>query len=225
MEIKFRQIISIITILIFNQITIFGQQQIRSIISTEYNHFIAKLDNPFRVVAQQEKPVTIDQLSAIIQIYDSEEQPIEIQKRGNYFIIHPDTIGILEIRIDLRDTIEIKRIRVKAIEAKGRLGRFGANTNESIKKGEFRAQQGIAAIIEGYDIDASCKIYGYEILRISKRNEVERKINKGGRFEEESKLLINKAESGDLYIFREITYRCPGSNKIERLLDMIFEIE
>ena len=225
MEIKFGQIISILTILIFNQITILGQQQFRSIISTEHHHFVAKLDNPFRVVAQQEKPVTIDQLSAIIQIYDSEEQPIEIQKRGNYFVIHPDTIGIVEIKIELKDTIEIKRIRVKAIEATGKLGRHRANTNESIKKGEFKAQQGIAAIIEGYDIDASCKIYGYQILRISKRNEVERKINKGARFKEESKLLINKAESGDLYIFREIKCRCPGSDKIERLLDMIFEIE
>ena len=219
------QLISILIIIIYSQITIVGQQQFKSIISVEYGHFIAKLDNSFRVVAQQEKRVTIDQLSALIQIYDSESKPIEIQERNNHFVIYPDTIGIVEISIDLGDTVEIKKIKVKAIEAVGRLGRFGANIDKPIKKGEFKAQQGIAAIVEGYDIQARCKIYGYQLLRISKRNRVDRSINKGGRFEQKTKEVINKAETGDLYIFREIRYRCPGSNKIKRLADMIFEIE
>lgn len=205
----------------------FGQvgKHLKSIISIENQYLIAKVDNPIRIVAQQNEPVSINQLNATFQGYDSEKEPIEILEGKGYFIINPDTIGIVEINIRIRDTIETKFLGVKPIEAVGRLGRYKANTDKKIGVGEFKPQTGIIANIECCGFDARCKVLGFQTIRISNRNQVERTINKGGRFEEGARGIIMKAESGDIFIFRQIKYKCPGSGESQRLDDMIFEIE
>ncbi|HMQ47236.1 MAG TPA: GldM family protein [Saprospiraceae bacterium] len=199
--------------------------QVRSLISLENKHLVPHLDNAFWVVAQQETPVSITQLSATIQIYGGEASPLEIKGSNTLFFIHPDTVGMVEISIDLGDTIEVKRLRVKTMEAKGYLSKHTANQPEPIKSGEFNAQSGIAAILVDYNICASCIVVGYEVIRISSRNEVERTLNIGARFSDESEEIILKATSGDLFIFRKIKYRCPGDRSPQSLDDMIFEIK
>lgn len=193
--------------------------------SMDHTHLIAQMNNPIRIVAQQEKPVSLDQLSAKLHIYDSEFRSLEIIEGKGYFIIRPDTIGMVELKIDMGDTIEIKRLSVRSIEAVGRLGRYKSNTDKPISVGEFKVQIGIIANIECCDIDARCRILGYEAMRLSQRNEVERTVNQGAKFTKQTQQMISKVESGDVFIFRKIKYRCPGSEKLQRLDDMIFEIE
>ena len=197
----------------------------KSVISIENQYLIAKLDNPIRIVAQQSEPVSIKQLNATIQVHHSEKVPIEIVESSGCFIIRPDTIGIVELNITIGDTIETKTLRVKTIEAVGRLGRFRANTDKKVGVGEFKAQMGIMAAIECCGFDAMCQVLGYQILRISNRNQIERAVNNGARFEEKTREIIMKAASGDIYIFRQITYKCTASENPQRLDDMIFEIE
>jgi len=205
----------------------FGQRggSMKSILSIENQYLIAKIDNPIRIVAQQNEPVTISQLNATFQGYDSEKESIEIVEGKGYFIINPDSIGIVEIHVTIGDTVEIKKLRVKPIEAVGRLGIHKANSDTKIGVGEFKAQMGIIANIECCGFDARCSVLGFQTTRISNQNQAERRINKGGRFEEETREIIMNAESGDIYIFRQIKYKCPGSEKSQRLDDMIFEIE
>lgn len=203
---------------------LFGQVG-KSILSIENQYLIAKVNNPIRIVAQQEEPVSISQLSATFQRYDSEKETIEVVEGKGYFIINPDSIGTVKIHITVGDTVETKILRVKPIEAVGRLGRHKANSDTKIGVGEFKAQMGIIANIECCGFDARCNVLGFQTIRISNRNQVERRINKGGRFEEDTREIIIKAESGDIYIFRQIKYRCPGSERSQRLDDMIFEIE
>ena len=191
----------------------------------ENKYLIAYLDNPIRIIAQQEKPISINQLSATIQAYDSEKQQIEIMERKGNFYIHPDTIGTVEIKIKLSDTTETKRLIVNPLEAVGRLGRHKANSDKKFGVGEFKAQAGIIASIECCDISARCKVLGFRVMRISKKNEVERAVNQGAKFEEKTRKIIRNAKPGDLFIFREIKYRCPGSAYSQRLDNMIFELE
>ena len=75
------------------------------------------------------------------------------------------------------------------------------------------------------DIDGKYKVLGFEIIRISNKNEAERCINKGGGFGEKTREIIKKAQSNDIFIFRKIKYKSPYSEKPQRLDDMIFEIE
>ncbi|TVM02565.1 MAG: hypothetical protein CV087_09400 [Candidatus Brocadia sp. WS118] len=222
-----KPVISVLIFWMVNSLATFGQvgKPLKSIISIENQYLIAKVDNPIRVVAQQNEPVSIKQLNATIQVYNSEKVPIEIVEGRGYFIIRPDTIGIVELNITTGDTIETKTLRVKPIEAVGRLGRYGANTDEKIGIGEFKAQMGIIANVECCGFDARCQVLGYQMLRISNRNQIDRTVNKGARFEENTRGIIMKAESGDIYIFRQIKYKCPCSENYQRLDDMIFEIE
>jgi hypothetical protein len=224
----YKTLLSILIILIGSFLMTYGQsgKPLKSIVSIENQYLIVGVDNPIGIVAQQKEPVSISQLSANFQVYNSEKVPIEIAVCNGYFIIRPDTIGIVELNITIGDTIETKTLRVKPMEAVGRLGgKYGANTNGKIGVGEFKAQMGIIAQIECCGFDAKCNVLGFQTIRISNRNQVERRINKGGRFEEETREIIMKAESGDIYIFRQIKYKCPGSEKPQRLDDMIFEIE
>jgi hypothetical protein len=226
MKIK-KEILLILILLIGNNSIIFGQigNSLKTIISIENQYLIVRIDNPIRIVAQQNQPVSINQLNATFQEYDSEKKPIEILEGKGYFIINPDTIGMVEINITIGDTIETKTLRVKPIEAVGRIGRFGANSDEKIGIGEFKAQMGIIANIECCGFDAKCQVLEFQTMRIAKSNQIERTVNKGGRFEEQTREIIMKAESGDIFIFRQIKYKCPGSGKSPRLEDMILEIE
>jgi hypothetical protein len=198
----------------------------KSLISLEYQYLYAKIDNPIRIVAQQEAPVSIDQLSASFLRYDAERrEAIDIIERNGFYMIHPDTVGMVELKITIGETVETKTLNVKSIEAVGRVGRFRANSREKIKIGEFKAQKGIAANVECCGFDASCRVLGFETIRISSKNAAERAMNPGGKFTERSQELILRAEKGDLFVFRQIRYQCPGAAQPQRLEDMIFEIE
>lgn len=196
----------IILVLIFwivNLSSTFGQivEPFKSIISIENKYLIAKYDNPIRIVAQQNEPVSIKQLNATIQLDNSEKLPIEITEGIGYFIIRPDTFGAIELNITIGDTIETKTLRVRPLEGVGCLGIHKANQDEKISIGEFKAQIGIAAYVECCGFDARCIVLGYQMIRISNRNQIDRTVNKGARFDENTRRVIMKAESGDIYIF------------------------
>ena len=199
--------------------------QTKAIISLENPHLIANIDNPIRIVAQQNTAVSISQLTATLQGSDSGEEPIAIVERAGHFIINPKKTGRVKINIRVGDTVETKTLQVRPIEALGRLGRHKANSDEKISVGEFKVQSGIMANIECCGFDAKCQVLGFKAIRISNRNQAERATNTGGRFGETTKKMILKAEPGDTYIFRQIRYRCPGSERPQRLHDMIFEIK
>lgn len=206
---------------------LFGQNRkpVRALLSIENHYLIAKFNNPIRIVAQQNQPVSINQLSATFQGINLEKEEIEITKKGEYFIINPTSIGTVEIQIRIDDEVEKKSLVVRPMEAVGRLGRHRANSDTKIKVAEFKAQLGIIASIECCGFDAKCRVLGFQVLRINNRNQTERAINQGGKFTGKTKEIIMKAKLGDLFIFRQIKYQCPGSKKPQRLDDMIFEIQ
>lgn len=222
-----KTLLSILIIWVGSFSMTFGQsgKALKSIVSIENQYLIAGVDNLIRIVAQQNEPVSINQLNANFQVYNAEKVPIEIVGGNGYFIIRPDTIGIVEINIAIGDTIEIKALRVKPIEAVGRLSRYGANTDKKIGVGEFKAQMGIIASVECCGFDAKCQVLKFQTIRIGVNNEIERAVNKGAKFDQQTRGIIMKAVSGDIFIFRQIKYKCPGSGKPQRLDDMIFEIE
>ena len=195
----------------------------RALISTKNKYFYAGVDNLFEVVAQQKSPVSFEKISAF-QLDGSERKSIGIRPANKSYIIKPDTLGLIEINVDLGDKIERKVIRVRPLDVEGKLGKYSAISDNKIGKRELNLQYGIIAWIDCCDIDGKCKMIEYEIMRINNNNPIERVINKGEQFEEKSKKLLSKAESADIYIFRKIKYRCPGTNRLQRLHDMIFEI-
>lgn len=215
---------AILALFTFLHSTIICQSWPRSIISIENRQLFAGIDNHFRIVAQQSNRVSKEQLSATFQSGFG-GHPLEIAEGKGSFWIHPDSVGHVEIRIKLKDTIELKRIPVQPLTAVVRLSSITANEDDKMGVGEFKAQRGIIASVECCDFDAKCEVLGYEVLRISRDHKVARGINKGGNFNENIRAIIDKTVPGDLYLFRRILYKCPGANSPQRLEDLTLEIE
>jgi hypothetical protein len=181
--------------------------------------------NFFRVVAQQEGPVSSGQVKAYLDIYDTGRQPLAITGEDGFFRVIPKSTGELVIEVELLDTIESFRFFVKPLEAVGRYGMANGIDGKPMNKNVFRAQRGIYARVEGYDVCATCKVLGYEIILVRPGENATVAINERGDFSPENRQLIRRAEVGDRYLFRNVRYRCPGAQMDQRLPDMSFEIE
>lgn len=218
----------VLTLILLSTVTLSGQssreQNICLNLSTE--KFIIGLDNPIDIAYPQTKPIELEDISAEFQHYKTKaKRKLEILERDGQFSIRPDSIGLITISVKTIDGVKSKTLQTKSMVAKGRLSRFGANHEGNVTLGEFKAQFGLMANIEGYDINARCRVLHYEMIRIDNNGSAIRHINLGGKFDETARQIITKAESGDLYIFRKIYYKCPGDDCGKRLNDMTFEIK
>ena len=105
---------------------------------------------------------------------------------------------------------------------------LGAGPNKkggALGNGEFKAQLGLAAILEGFDFDAKCNIQGYELTRVAKRQDPVSVVNRGGRYASDSKRLVGQAKPGDTYYFDNVKARCPGDKAGRKLSSIVFKIK
>lgn len=89
---------------------------------------------------------------------------------------------------------------------------------------EFKAQRGVAAILENFDFDARCSVISYDIVRVTKDSSPAIVNNIGAPFTNEGKELIMLSNPGDTYYFNEIQARCPGDIANRTLGSMVFAI-
>ncbi len=101
---------------------------------------------------------------------------------------------------------------------------LGNATSGGFEAEEFRAQRGIHALIRYMDIQGTCQIVGFKLLRVSKDNDRDRSINKGGSFDGPTKAIIQRAEAGDVYQFTRVLAKCPGDEVNRELNPLAFEI-
>ncbi len=105
---------------------------------------------------------------------------------------------------------------------------LGAGPNKKggvMPNGEFKAQLGLAAILEGFDFDAKCKIQGYEITRVAKRQDPVSHVNGGARYGDAAKRAVMQAKPGDTYYFDKVKARCPGDSAGRKLSSVVFKIK
>ena len=90
--------------------------------------------------------------------------------------------------------------------------------------GEFKAQQGVAAVLDGFDFDAKCEIESFEVYRQAKRADAVSMKNTGARFSG-ARQLVDMAVPGDLFYFDEIKARCPGDAAGRKINSMTWKIK
>ena len=90
--------------------------------------------------------------------------------------------------------------------------------------GVFKAQQGVIPVLENFDFDAKCNIAGFELVRVPRRDDAQKIINKGGRYTGEAQRLAAKATAGDRFFFENIKCKCPGDKAPRDLGTMTFTI-
>jgi hypothetical protein len=167
------------------------------------NVFYVALDNPITIVA---RGVAVDQL--IVQ-----GEGVTVEKvRGDQYVVHATRPGEASITVsggDLKPMVfnyRVKRFPDPTLCLGGNL----KNRSGYMGNGEFKAQGGIAAIMTGLDIDASCETIRYELTYLAKGQAPVTITNLGARFGPEAQALIQKAKPGDQYFFDDVKVRCPG---------------
>lgn len=94
----------------------------------------------------------------------------------------------------------------------------------SMSSGEFKLQVGLFPVLENFDFEAECKIEEFRLVRVPKRDNPRVSMNKGGRYNEESKELVAKARPSDKYFFEDIKCKCPGDVRSRDLGTLVFKI-
>ncbi|MFK7771774.1 MAG: GldM family protein [Saprospiraceae bacterium] len=168
------------------------------------------LDNPMNIIVEG---------IPCEEIFVSTDNGEVKSKRNCQYIFHPHEVGVASIfihMIEKGDTIQIKERKYRVKRWPKPVASLSGNKSGKLGIGEFKAQLGISARIENFDIDARCKVISFELQIIRGKNLIREVINNGGRFEEKTKKIIFKVEKGDRIILDKIMVLMPGSkDKIE----------
>lgn len=89
---------------------------------------------------------------------------------------------------------------------------------------EFKAQQGVFPLLEGFDFNAKCEVIDFQVVRVRK-GEGQEAINRGARFGSEARHLIDHAERGDIFYFDAFRVKCPGDAVPRKLGGLIFTMK
>jgi GldM C-terminal domain len=184
--------------------------------------------NRISILAEQEAPVSLEQVSISSQIFIDPENMggdagATITKDGSDFIVKVDKRSEIEIGVQTKHGIVKRRFPAKPIPAVPAFGKFFRGGTVSAIA--FKESKGMVAWVECCDFDARCEMVEYSILRITRKNQVERAVNKGGPLNDTANQLIQAAKPGDLYWFRNIEYKCPGDEGTQYGEDISIEIK
>jgi gliding motility-associated protein GldM len=95
----------------------------------------------------------------------------------------------------------------------------------SMGNGEFKAQGGIAGVLENFDFDVRCSVVGFKAVFLAKRQDPVEYTNSGAKWGGDVQGLINKAKPGDTYFFDDIKVSCPGDAAGRNLGGLSFKIK
>jgi len=96
----------------------------------------------------------------------------------------------------------------------------------SLGNGEFKAQGGIAAMLDNFDFEAKCDVVGFVTTYLAKRQDPSPPTpNAGARFNGPSAEYVQKAKPGDAYFFDDIKVKCPGDSNPRNLGGLTFRIK
>ncbi|NNE29284.1 MAG: hypothetical protein HKN16_06590 [Saprospiraceae bacterium] len=105
------------------------------------------------------------------------------------------------------------------------VARLSKSSGGTMGNGEFKAQGGVGAFLDNFDFDAKCRIMGYSLVRVPKRQDAVESVNPGAKYNDKSRRLVNAASPGDVYFFQNVKSKCPGDSAGRKINDMVFKIK
>ncbi len=105
------------------------------------------------------------------------------------------------------------------------MARLSKSNGGAMGNGEFKAQGGVGAFLDNFDFDAVCKIQGYNLTYVAKRQDPVESVNGGARYNQKSKRLVMQAKPGDIYYFDNVKAKCPGDKAGRKINSMVFKIK
>ncbi|MEM9846941.1 MAG: GldM family protein [Bacteroidota bacterium] len=102
---------------------------------------------------------------------------------------------------------------------------LGRSAGGGMRSGEFKGQEGLLAVLKGFDFDARCNIQGFNLVRVPKRQDAVSSTNPGARYNAKSQRMVAAAKPGDIYYFENVKAKCPGDKAGRPLGTMVFNIK
>ena len=142
---------------------------------------------------------------------------------GGKFTIRATTPGEATLTVTGGAASQTFKYRVKRIPDP--VPMLGAkHRSKAMPNGEFKAQGGIASVLENFDFEAKCDIVGFETTYLPKRQDPITAQNAGARWNSQIQDYINKAKPGDAYFFDDIKCKCPGDAAPRNIGGLAFKI-
>ena len=116
------------------------------------------------------------------------------------------------------DTIGQYLFRIKDLPVRPLFG--GQYFHEPMSVGAFKAQGGLAVVIDCCDIDARMRVVSYDLWQLRPGADARLVTNQGARFAAETARLGDDAQPGDTYVFENIVYEAPGG-RLKYLTDVL----
>ncbi len=182
------------------------------------NVFYTGVDNPITIVA---RGVPLEQL--IVQ-----GEGVTVKKeQGDRYTVRATTPGEASITVSGGDLAPKKfNYRIKRFpDPELRLGGNPRNKGCLLGNGEFKAQGGLSAILDGTYACGTCEMVSYQVTYSAKGQDPVTVTNTGGRFGPEAQALISQAKSGDQYFFDEVKVKCPGDVAARDLGSLAYKIK
>lgn len=191
------------------------------------NNLIVGVDNPISIIAENENPIQLDQVS--VGGYAGIENDSLAGSNGatitggnGNFVVRVDSFGIVDFSVKTKAGTVQKSLLATPVPA---VVSFGLSRGGHMSVADFKSQKGLLAVVECCGFDARCKIEQYTLFKLRKNNSFEKVTNIGGKLNSAANLLVQSAEVGDIYWFKAISYRCPGYKQKQYGEDIAIEIE
>ncbi len=181
------------------------------------NVFYCGFDNPVSILVRG-----VPEADVRIEASDN----LTIKKDGNlHYTVRAGTPGEGSITVS-GGNLKPATFRYRVKRFPDPMPRLGARYRSgTIGNGEFRAQGGLAAVVENLDIDAKFEMVSYNVIHLRKGQMLAEVTNQGARYEAVVQPIINAARPGDTYIFEQIKVRCPGDSVARALESLTFVIK
>ncbi len=206
---------SILCIILFSYAFSNFSTRVVSVAVSKMNVLYIGMDNPI-VVAISDVPS--DQTSI-----ESDDLEIEFIKEG-HFVLRARTPGKATIKIKANGELVKEEIfRIKRIPDP--IARINQSNGGMISSSELKASQGVHAYMENFDIDATCKIMGYDFIRTRGNADPMDSRNIGAKYETATRNIINKIKVGDMIYIDNIKCKCPGDRVSRAINSLVFQIK
>jgi gliding motility-associated protein GldM len=150
--------------------------------------------------------------------------PISVSGSGSKYTVKATKPGEASIRVTANgSTLGSFPFRVKRIPDP--IARLSNKSDGAMGTGEFKAQGGVGAFLDNFDFEATCAVAGFNLVYVPKRQDAIEAVNRGPRYNEAARRLVNQAKPGDVYYFENVRAKCPGDEATRKINGMVFKIQ
>ena len=188
---------------------------------------ILTLNNLQTIYVGIDNPLTIEIPGVDPENFKVSGYNCNVNGENGKYTLTASTVGEANITVSAPGA-ESKKYDFRVKKTPSPIPVLGAGPNKkggAMGRGEFKAQLGMAAILEDFDFKVKCSMQGFELMRVSSAGDRNSVINKGARYGTDAAKLVKKAAPGDLYIFDRVKAKCPGDKAGRKLPSIVFSIK